>query len=82
LRLALLSLLCVGATFARQTRDQLTREEDNRGWVLLFDGTTIAYSEVVKLLAGQRGKDCVIRLHNHADEAWFRDIKIRRFQLT
>jgi len=38
-----------------------------------------ADSEVVKLLAEEPRKDCVITLQNHGDEAWFRDIKIRKF---
>jgi hypothetical protein len=173
LRLALFSLLCVGATLAQQTHNQLTPEEKNQSWILLLDGATIRHwqdprslrppgdgwtitdgcittnpksritedllssdtpvlcaptkkpgatrseeqvqyalvnksfvrslvsaegdaptatpamlkqalahrwgadSEVVKLLAGQPGKDCVTTLQNHGDEAWFRDIKIR-----
>jgi hypothetical protein len=38
-----------------------------------------ADSERVKLLSGQPGKDYVITLQDYGDEAWFRDIKIRRF---
>lgn len=201
MRLALLSLLCVGATLAQQTHNQLTPEEQNQGWILLLDGATIrdwqdprsltppgdgwtitdnwittnpkpritedllssnfygdfelawdwqiagggnsgvkyrvqktlvlcsatkkpdatrfgeqvqyalvnksfvrslipaegdaqtatpamlkqalahrwgADSEVFKPLAGQPGKDCVITLQNHGNEAWFHDVKIRR----
>jgi Domain of Unknown Function (DUF1080) len=38
-----------------------------------------ADSQVVKLLAEQPRTECVITLQNHGNEAWFRDIKIRRF---
>jgi hypothetical protein len=30
------------------------------------------------MLSKQPKKDCPISLQNHGDEAWFRDIKIRR----
>jgi hypothetical protein len=36
-------------------------------------------SLVVKLMSEQPKKDCPITLQNHGDEAWFRDIKIRKF---
>ena len=33
---------------------------------------------VYEMLLKQPRKDCPISLQNHGDEAWFRDIKIRR----
>lgn len=38
-----------------------------------------ADTEIVKLLAAQPRKDYVITPQDYGDEAWFRDIKIRRF---
>jgi hypothetical protein len=37
-------------------------------------------SEVYRLLATQPRRDCPISLQNHNDEAWFRNIKIRRLK--
>ena len=33
---------------------------------------------VCEMLSKQPKKDCPISLQNHGDEAWFRDVKIRR----
>jgi hypothetical protein len=33
---------------------------------------------IYDMLSKQPKKDCPISLQNHGDEAWFRDIKIRR----
>jgi Domain of Unknown Function (DUF1080) len=38
-----------------------------------------ADSRVVKLMSEQPRKECPVSLQNHGDEAWFRNIKIRRF---
>ncbi|HET8550375.1 MAG TPA: hypothetical protein VFL57_20330, partial [Bryobacteraceae bacterium] len=37
-------------------------------------------SEVYRLLAAQPRRACPVSLQNHNDEAWFRNIKIRRLQ--
>lgn len=37
-------------------------------------------SKVYELLAGQPVKECPISLQNHNDEAWFRNIKVRRMR--
>jgi hypothetical protein len=37
-------------------------------------------SEVYRLLATQPRRDCPVSLQNHNDEAWFRNIKIRRLK--
>jgi hypothetical protein len=38
-----------------------------------------ADSMIVKLMSEQPRKQCSFSLQNHGDEAWFRNIKIRRF---
>ena len=39
-----------------------------------------AQSPVYKLLAGMARRECPISLQNHNDEAWFRNIRIRRLR--
>jgi hypothetical protein len=74
--------------FARQPHNKLTSEKKATGWILLFDGTSMRHLQDPRALtppddawtiAGEPRKECVITLQNHGDEAWFRDIKIRRF---